>query len=86
MTSTNTNGKGTVAHISTPIVEWDEHCVTLNTGGERSVTTKRKMQQASNQFGLGYRVFAKRGEWFVDYGLGPVAFTDDEITFTRGRA
>jgi hypothetical protein len=37
-----------------------------------SVTTKRKMVQASRQFGLGYTVGARKGEWFVTvFGRSP---------------
>jgi len=79
-----TNGKGMVVYVSTLIVEWDENFVTLNTGGWRTVTTKRKMQQASNQFGLGYSIYANKGEWFVRLRGGEVlSFSGDEIKFPR---
>jgi hypothetical protein len=39
--------------------------VTLDSGGYQTVTTKRKMNQAANQFGLGYAVHQHKGEWFV---------------------
>lgn len=42
--------------------------ITLNTGGWKSVTTKRKMNQASRQFGLDYQVFQVKGVWYVGHG------------------
>ena len=55
-----------VAYIRTRIVAWDGDTVTLNSDGWQTVTTKRKMNQAANQFGLRFCVYQKRGEWFVD--------------------
>lgn len=42
--------------------------VTLNSGGWRTATTKLRMNQAANQFGLGFRVSQRKGSWFVLYG------------------
>lgn len=39
--------------------------VTLNTGGWRTATTKARMNQAANEFGLGYMVYQEKGDWFV---------------------
>lgn len=54
-----------VRYIATDIVRADATHVWLNSGGWRTVTTKRKMVQASNQFGLGFTVHQRKGEWFV---------------------
>ena len=45
-----------ITYHSTQIVAFDRHNVSLRTGGWDSVTTRRKMNQASTQFGLGYGV------------------------------
>jgi hypothetical protein len=58
-------GVTNVIYHTTSIVAWNATQITLSTGGWQSVTTKRKMNQASRQFNLGYGVFQKRGEWFV---------------------
>jgi hypothetical protein len=52
---------------STTVVQFDHLHIKLNSGGWRTVTTKTRMNQASNQFGLGYRVYQKNYDWFVDY-------------------
>ena len=38
---------------------------TLDSGGWRTVTTKRRMNQAAQHWGRGFRVYQKAGEWFV---------------------
>lgn len=58
--------RGSVTYIHTRIVAWDGDTVTLNSDGWQTVTTKRKMCQAANQFGLRFCVYQKSGEWFVD--------------------
>jgi hypothetical protein len=69
---TNVHG-GSVIYVRTRIVAWDaSKNVTLRDGGWQTVTTKRKMVQASRQFGLGYTVGARKGEWFVTvFGRSP---------------
>ena len=39
--------------------------VTLNSNGWLTVTTKRRMNQASNQFHLGFQVVQRAGDWYV---------------------
>lgn len=76
-TWTETNGRGSVVYIHTPIVEWNEDTITLKSGGWESVTTKRKMNQSALQFGLGFGVYQKNYEWFVDTPKGEtVSFVD----------
>jgi hypothetical protein len=56
--------------------------IVLNTNGYQTATTKTRMNQASNQFGLGFQVWQKDFEWFVDidgrtipYPVTPYALT-----------
>ena len=58
--------RGSVTYVSTKIVEWSGLAVTLNSDGWQTVTTKRKMNQAARQFGLGFSVFQKNHDWFVN--------------------
>ena len=65
-TTFETDGeRGSVTYVNTRIVAWDGDNVTLNSGGWQTATTKRKMAQAANQFGLGFTVAQRNGEWFV---------------------
>lgn len=56
---------GSVTYVTTKIVEWMGDYIKLNSNGWQTVTTKRKMCQAANQFGFPFSVFQKKGEWFV---------------------
>lgn len=50
--------------------------ITLNSGGWRSTTTKLAMNQASNEAGLGFHVFARNRDWFVAYRGHEIPFVD----------
>ena len=65
---------------STEVVKRVSGVITLKTGGWFTPTTKTRMQQASRQYGLGYNVFQKAGEWFVDWKGVTLPFDGDSIT------
>lgn len=66
---TSSGGHVVVTYRGTKIVErLPNGEIILNTGGWKSVTTKRKMNQAANQFGLDYQVFQVKGVWYVGHG------------------
>lgn len=50
--------------------------IVLNSGGWRTVTTKNRMNQTSNQYYLGYSVYQKSGEWFVNWRGEVLRFRD----------
>ena len=98
-TTFETDGeRGSVTYANTRIVSWDADTVTLNSAGWQTVTTKRKMTQASHQFGLGFTVFQRNGDWFVcRLGRSPEGYASagkehgaivipyrDGMTFPRG--
>ena len=68
-----------VRYHNTDVVSFNDEEFILRTGGWYTKTTKDRMNQASNQFGLGYRVFQKTFEWFVEYQDKVVPFTCDKI-------
>ena len=37
----------------------------LQSGGYRTATTKRRMNEVSREYNLGFHVFQKKGKWFV---------------------
>lgn len=56
-----------VVYHGTPVVTVEpKGRITLDTGGYWTVTTKNRMNQASNQLGLGFLVWQKNYEWFID--------------------
>ena len=77
------NGFTVVTYHSTAVVIFDDKTITLDTGGWFSKTTKSRMTQASNQFDLGFRVYAKGGTWFVDFKGTTVEFDGNVVKLTR---
>ena len=59
------DGLTRIQYHSTVVVEFDQEQIRLDSGGWQTATTKSRMNQASNQFDLGYRVFQKDFEWRV---------------------
>jgi hypothetical protein len=72
-----------VKYHDTVVVEITHNRIVLNTGGWKTTTTKRRMNQASNQYGLRYWVYQTRGLWFVHYGGKDLAFKNDELVLIR---
>ena len=56
-----------VVLYNTEVVRVERDRITLNHGGYKTVTTKARMNQAANQYGLGYTVYQEKGEWFVHF-------------------
>lgn len=61
---------------NTCIVRSEGSRVTLNSGGWRTATTRRAMNQASNEYHLGFGVYQKNHEWLVDFNGKTVPFYD----------
>ncbi len=55
-----------VYHV-TEVVSFSDKQIALCNGGWRTPTTKLRMNQTSNVFNLGYKVFQKDNGWFVTY-------------------
>lgn len=71
---------------STDVVVVDTDTITLNTNGWKSATTKARMNQASNQYGLGFAVYQDKGEWFVRFRnttRSHIPFVGNSVTFNR---
>jgi hypothetical protein len=77
------DGDTAVTYHTTDIVRWNDSRVILESGGHRSVTTKRKMNQASNQFDLGYGVYQKDFAWYVDLPNGETVDYEDGMEISR---
>ena len=76
-------GNTIITYQSTVIVKFGRDTVTLNSGGWDTVTTKRKMNQASRQFNLGYSVTQRDFEWLVTLPSGETVTFVDGMTFNR---
>lgn len=80
------NGKTTVTLHSTAVLIHDPAAKTavLNSGSWRTTTTKTRINQACNQFGLGIGVFQLAHEWFVPLIDGTeIPFHDGITVATR---
>jgi hypothetical protein len=67
----------------TPVVTFDEKTIELDHGGWRTRSTKVRMNQASQEFELGFRVFQKAHDWFVDFHDETYLFDADTLTLNR---
>ena len=54
-----------VRYHDTNVVTFNRDGVRLNHGGYKTATTKRRMNQVSEAFNLGFKVYQKNFEWFV---------------------
>jgi hypothetical protein len=68
------------------VVAFDDKKISLNSNGWRTATTKTRMVQASNQFKLGFYVYQRDFEWFVDLPNGETVEYYDHMTFDRKEA
>lgn len=78
----NDNGSIVVTYHSTQVVSFNDKHINLRSGGWQSVTTKRRMNEVSSTFGLGYRVYQVNFDWFVMYGGKEYAY-HDRMTLDR---
>lgn len=67
----------------TDVVKWNDKYIRLYTGGWFSNTTKVRMNQVSNQYGLDYSVYQAKGIWYVDYKGVTQQFVGAVVVITR---
>jgi hypothetical protein len=77
------DGTISVVYHSTPVVSFNSDTITLRTGGYRTVTTKTRMNQTSNQFGLGFNVYQRAYQWFVRYNGEVHMMTSQAMAINR---
>jgi hypothetical protein len=77
------DGVTIIRYHSTDVVKFTEHSITLNSGGWHTATTKTRMNQASNQFGLGYSVVQRDFGWYVVFPSGMKLPFSDGMTFLK---
>lgn len=76
---TSHGGWHIVTYHDTQVVRWNEreNVVILDSGGWKTFTTKTRMNQTSNEYCLGYRVFQNNHKWYVSLSTGEtMPFTD----------
>ncbi len=82
-TIVTSGGKTRITYYSTEVVIFNAKTIWLDNGGQKTTTTKIRMNQASNQFGLGYQVYQKKQEWFVEFKGETIPFNGDSVKLLR---
>ena len=73
-----------VEYYGTRIAIWDDNRITLSNGGYQTASTKKRLNQVSDHFGLCFGVYSDKGVWFVQYCGQRFDFIDNrEVTFSR---
>jgi hypothetical protein len=72
-----------VVYHWTEVVKVTPKEIILDTNGWWTNTTKARMNQASNQFDLGFRVYQKNFEWFVEYKGKTIHFNNPTLTLIK---
>ena len=72
----NDNQVTMVCYHNTPVVKITDDEIILNSGGWLTATTKRRMNQASLQYNLGFAVYQVNFSWYVDYKGDTIPFED----------
>ena len=78
-TATSIRTEDGMTHIryhATDVVSFNSHRIILRDGGYHTNTTKTRMMQASNQFGLDFSVYQKDYCWFVAFNGEIIDFVD----------
>ena len=79
-TNVRTQGNKTIVKLyDTDIVSFDDEYITLNHGGFKTPTTKRRMNQVSETFDLRFKVFQEDFKWFVEI----LAYKNNSLISTR---
>ena len=73
-----------VKYHDTVIVRFNYCAITLDNGGFFTVTTKRRMNQVSQEYNLGFSVYQKNFNWYVDYKGETIPFDGSKLTLERG--
>lgn len=80
---TDETGMTRIIYHNTAVVSFDNDKIVLNTGGYKTSTTKTRMNQAANQFRLGFSVIQKDFDWYVTYNGEKIPFTGSTLTLER---
>jgi len=80
---TDENSTNVIYH-GTRVVGFNYKRIVLDSGGHKTTTTKKRMNETSEQFGLGFHVYQKKRNWYVVYREETVPF-EDGMVLRRGR-
>lgn len=72
-----------VVLYNTTIVSFDNNTITLDHGGWKTATTKQRMNQASDEYDLGYQVYQDNYNWYVNFKGNAYKFETGSLTLNR---
>ena len=76
-------GYNVVRYHNTDVVIWNDNEIKLDTGGYQTHTTKDRMNQVSREYDLGFYVYQKNFDWYVEYKGETIPFTDSTLILLR---
>jgi hypothetical protein len=76
-------GKTVVVYYKTAVVTFNDKEIILNTGGWWTSSTQDRMNWASKNFDLNYRIQRKGKAWYVNYQDKQQAFDAEKIRLDR---
>lgn len=84
------DGMHSIVVHDTSIVKWDDKLIILDTGGWWTPLTKKKMNQTSRNFNLGFVVYQEGQRWYVVRKMvnefdwdNPTPFVTQTLSLTR---
>lgn len=72
-----------VKYHDTTIVAFNEEKIILDTGGYDTATTRRRMNQVSQEFGLGFKIYQRNFRWYVGINGQELPYREQTITLYR---
>jgi len=78
------NLNGYVIYHDTMVANWSNAKIELSTGGWVTPATKRRMNQASQIFGLGFLIVQRDFRFYAEYKGKTYQFHDNIVTLRRG--
>ena len=72
----NNNFYTRVIYHDTEVIKFNDETIVLDSGGWETFTTKVRMNQASNEYNLGFQVYQRKFQWFVDFKGQTIPFDD----------
>ncbi len=79
------NGLMHVKYHKTNVVSFNDQYIILNNDGFLTKTTKLRMNQASNQFNLGFSVYQNDFQWYVKFGQFTYNFKNNVCILDRSK-
>jgi len=70
------DGTTNVIYHGTKVVSFNKEAIELNSGGHRSATTKKRMNETSATYDLGFNVYQLQGEWYITFKNETFLFKD----------